>query len=150
MFSRSQLILLAFLALVSAFVWYAVFSESDRRVAVHILDVGQGDAILVESPSGNQVLIDGGPGRRVLAELGKLLPAYDKSIDVVIATHTDYDHLAGLVEVAEHYDIGVAFENGFPAKTDIAKKWNAALESERVPRRRAAAEIGRASCRERV
>src|SRR3989338_9119367 len=80
------------------FVWYAVFSE-DRNgfLTVAFLDVGQGEAIFIDSPNGNQVLIDAGPNRKVLSEISKAMPFYDRSLDVVIATHPDLDHTGGLI-----------------------------------------------------
>lgn len=92
------------LAMGNFFVWYAVSAETRGGVlTVSFLDVGQGDAIFIDSPSGIQVLIDGGKGKKVLSELGKVMPFYDHSIDVVIATHPDQDHMEGLVEVIRRY-----------------------------------------------
>jgi len=72
---------------------------------VVFLDIGQGDSIYIESPSGVQVLIDGGPNGAVLQELGSVMGFFDRDIDLVIATHPDKDHIAGLVEVFERYQV---------------------------------------------
>ena len=94
-----------FLILGNFFVWYAVHAESRvGLLTVSFLDVGQGDAIFIDGPSGIQVLIDGGRGKKVLSELGEVLPFYDRSIDVIIATHPDQDHIEGLIGVAERYE----------------------------------------------
>ncbi|HEY4518338.1 MAG TPA: MBL fold metallo-hydrolase [Candidatus Paceibacterota bacterium] len=93
------------LVLGNLFTWYAVHAESRAGLlTVSFLDVGQGDAILIDGPSGIQVLIDGGRGKKVLSELGEVLPFYDRSIDVIIATHPDQDHMEGLIGVPERYD----------------------------------------------
>lgn len=84
--------------------WYL---EESPYLTVSFLDVGQGDAIFIEAPNGNQVLIDGGPNTAVLRELSKVMPLWDRSIDVVIATHSDVDHIGGLPEVLEQYDVEV-------------------------------------------
>ena len=63
----------------------------------HFLSVGQGDAILLETPHGKQVLIDGDRGGAVIRALGEVLPSHDDTIDIVIATHPDADHIGGLV-----------------------------------------------------
>lgn len=63
---------------------------------VVFLDVGQGDAILMQSGT-QQVLIDGGPDAKVLQRLGEELPWFDRSLEVVIATHPDKDHIGGLI-----------------------------------------------------
>src|SRR3990167_11563442 len=89
------ILVLAFLTLG---IWYAVSIE-DRRglLTVSFLDVGQGDAIFIQAPSGRQVLIDGGRGSVVLRQLATALPWWDRSIDVVVASHSDLDHIGGLV-----------------------------------------------------
>jgi competence protein ComEC len=118
----------------SSFVWYAVLTRPDGLLAVSFFNIGQGDAIFIETPSGNQVLIDGGPGRKILMELSDVMPVYDKSIDLIISTHTDFDHLAGLVEVLKRYDVGMVLENGFTADTKIYKEWEKLLADKKIPR----------------
>ena len=105
---------LGFLALTAGLIWQAVFwVEVHRgRVFIHFFDVGQGDAIFVEAPNGNQVLIDGGPDRSVLARLGEVMPFWDRSIDLVILTHPHADHLDGLLEVLGRYRVGMVLESG--------------------------------------
>jgi len=99
-------------------IWYAVFAESRNGIlTVAFLDVGQGDAIFIEAPSGSQVLIDGGPGRGVLRELSKVMPFYDRSIDIVIATHPDKDHIGGLPDVLENYAVDIFLEPGLASDT---------------------------------
>lgn len=93
---------------VSAFVLGGVIVayESDDRVRVSFLDVGQGDAILV-SRGGNQVLIDGGRDSQLLLErLGRALPFWDRTIEAVIATHPDEDHVGGLAALPSRYRVG--------------------------------------------
>src|SRR3989338_6209894 len=85
------------------FVWYAVFAESRSGLMVYFFDVGQGDSIFIQAENGNQILIDGGPGDVVLAQLGTILPFYDRTLDMVVLTHPDADHLDGLVEVVKRY-----------------------------------------------
>jgi competence protein ComEC len=72
---------------------------------VAFLDVGQGDAIYIETPEGVQALIDGGPDSTVLRELPKVMPFWDRSLDVVLATHPDKDHIGGLVDVLTRYAV---------------------------------------------
>jgi competence protein ComEC len=88
----------------------------DGRLHVAFLDVGQGDATLIQSPDGRQVLIDGGRyPSLVLDRLGEQLPFWDHSLDLVIATHPDDDHAAGLVGVVERYDVAGLLTNGAAA-----------------------------------
>lgn len=90
----------------TAVIWSAVL-HNDRHgvLTVSFLNIGQGDSILIESPSGRTALIDGGPTASVLRELGKQMPWYDKSIDVIIPTHPDSDHVSGLIDVLERYKV---------------------------------------------
>lgn len=94
----------AFVALAIAFV--LVTSARPEVLGVHFLDVGQGDAIFIETPHGRQVLIDGGrAGSGISQELAEVMPFTDRSIDMVIVTHLDADHIGGLVEVLERYEV---------------------------------------------
>lgn len=78
---------------------------SSAFLEVHFLDVGQGDAILIEAPDGTTTLIDGGPDTSVLRALGAELPFFRRTIDLVVATHFDADHIGGLVDVLERYHV---------------------------------------------
>lgn len=109
-----KIYLLLALVFVNVFVWYATLAE-DRggKLTVAYLDIGQGDAVFIEAPNGAQVLIDGGPpSGKVLSEIGALMPFYDRTIDVVIATHPDQDHIGGLPDVLARYHVGTFFEPG--------------------------------------
>ncbi len=79
---------------------------------IWFLDVGQGDAILVETPGGEQVLIDGGPSRKVVQKLGGILWPWDRTIEAMVLTHPDADHVTGLAAVAETYAVGTLYESG--------------------------------------
>lgn len=74
-------------------------------VTVTYLDVGQGDSILIQTPSDNTILIDGGPDSSVLSTIGRQLPFYDHTIDLVVLTHAHSDHVAGLVDVLKRYEV---------------------------------------------
>jgi competence protein ComEC len=96
------------------------------------LDVGQGDAILVEV-SGRRMLIDGGPDpARLSTELDQIIPAWDRRIDVLVASHPHEDHLAGLPKLLDRYRIasvvGSEDRGGGPA----ASSWKEILTSSRI------------------
>ncbi len=114
--------------------WLAVGRLPDGRLHVTFLDVGQGDAILIETPQGNQVLVDGGPDPGVLfARLGAAMPFWDHDLDLVVNTHTDADHLAGLVPLFARYRAGRVLVNGFTAASETYKQWQANLAQAGVP-----------------
>jgi len=105
--------LLGVLFIAIAFIWSTVFAEGrGGMLTIAFLDVGQGDAIFIEAPNGNQVLLDGGPNKKVLRELGHVMPFYDRSIDMIIASHPDQDHIGGLPAVIEKFRISVFVEPG--------------------------------------
>jgi len=108
------------LFLANVLVWYAIFTEERNGIlTVAFLDVGQGDAIFIEAPNGNQMLIDGGPNQAVLKALGDVMPYYDRSIDIVLATHPDKDHIGGLPGVLERYDVSFFVDPGAKAETGV-------------------------------
>lgn len=92
----------------TAAVFVTVFYYTDQQkkgFRVVFLSVGQGDSVFIESPTGVQMLIDGGPDKKVLRELGKVMSFFDRSIDVVLATHPDSDHVGGLPDVLGRYKV---------------------------------------------
>lgn len=86
--------------------FFYIRSTSVQTARISFLDVGQGDSILIQTPHGAQILIDGGKDATVLRRLSEHLPLFDRTIDVVIATHPDADHVGGLVDVVKRYDVG--------------------------------------------
>lgn len=86
--------------------------SAEDSLVVYYLDVGQGDATLVQLPDSTTMLIDGGPDNTVLHELGRLLPWWQRTIDYLIITHPHVDHYNGLFGVVEKYRIGRVFFNG--------------------------------------
>ncbi|MCK9344649.1 MAG: MBL fold metallo-hydrolase [Candidatus Pacebacteria bacterium] len=102
-----QYVLVALFIVVNIFIWSAV-AHADRRglLTVAFLDVGQGDAIYIEAPNGNQMLIDGGPSSgALLRAIGQVMPFWDRSLDVVLATHPDQDHVGGFPALLESMNI---------------------------------------------
>jgi len=78
---------------------------------VIFLDVGQGDSIFIETPEHFQVLIDGGPDNTVLSRLGAIMPVWDFTIDLVILTHPQADHMNGLKEILNRFNVGAIWVN---------------------------------------
>ncbi len=98
-----------------AVVVIAAATRPDGRVHVTVLDVGQGDAILVTGPAGGRMLVDGGPDPdRLLVALDARVPPWDRRLDLVVLTHPHEDHVAGLPLVLERYRVGGIAEPGMP------------------------------------
>jgi competence protein ComEC len=78
----------------------------DDKLHVSFLDVGQGDAILIQTPAHHDILVDGGPSPQAInLELGRKMPFWDRTIDLVVLTHPQADHLTGLIEVLKRYNV---------------------------------------------
>jgi len=101
--------------------WYLDSQDilNNKYLKVVFLDVGQGDAIYIEAPNGKQVLIDGGPDAGLLASLSSVMPFADRSLDMVIATHPDMDHIGGIPVLMDNYEIKSIIENGSISDTEI-------------------------------
>ena len=121
--NRPGIVLSAVVLLAAASVMLLATALAVRspRLTVTYFDVGQGDAALITTPSGRQVLIDGGPDRSVVRELSRAMPWWDRSLDVVIATHPDADHVSGLIDVLQRYDVSYILEPGVMHDTPQAE-----------------------------
>ena len=123
------------LIFLNVLVWVAVWERrSSDILSVYFLDVGQGDAIFIDSPQHGRVLVDGGANRKVLSELGKILPFADKRIDVVVETHPDKDHIGGLPEVVRRYEVGAFIEPGVESDNTIDDELKKRVAENNIPR----------------
>lgn len=113
------------LSLVLTLAWSR--TQPDGNLHIAFLDVGQGDAIFIQTPSGRQVLVDGGRFPSVLrASLGRQMPFWDRTLDLVVATHPDDDHVAGLPEVFNRHDVDLLLTNG--AQEGASRAYDALLQ----------------------
>lgn len=117
---------------VAVLIWLPVSAGEPECFCLQVsfLDVGQGDAIFIETPDGVQMLVDGGADNGVLRELGSVLPLFDRTIDVVVATHPDLDHIGGLPDVLERYEVGTLISTTNQSDTPAANALAAAIVSE--------------------
>ncbi len=115
-------VIVASLLIFASILGARIIFEKNQKLEINFLDVGQGDAILI-SRGDNQILIDGGPsGEVVLEKLGKIIPFWDRKIEVVIATHPDADHISGLVDVLERYETDLILESGIESDSQVFQK----------------------------
>ncbi len=95
----------------------------DDNLHVSILDVGQGDAILIQKGN-QQILVDGGPSPQAIAlELGEKMPFWDRTIDLVVSTHPSADHVTGLVEILNKYKVKQVLHPNLDFESDIYDEW---------------------------
>jgi len=136
----STKLLIAGLALAVVLAWIAALQMPDGRLHVHFLDVGQGDAIFIQCPTGQQILVDGGPSPSVLlSHLGRRMPFWDHSLDLVVLTHPEEDHLGGLLELLTRYDVSLVLDSGQECTNATCDAWRSLIEEKGIPYRRAEA-----------
>jgi len=106
----------------------------DDELHVSFLDIGQGDAILIQKGN-QQVLVDGGPSPQALAlELGDRMPFWDRTIELVVLTHPHSDHLAGLVEVLQRYQVEQVLYPDLDYESTLYDEWLGLIEEKDIPR----------------
>ena len=104
--SKPVIYILVFLISANVLARLAVYHFFQSRfLEVSFFDVGQGDSIFIETPGQVQVLIDGGPSSLILERLSEEMPFWDRTIDLVILTHPESDHMAGLLEALQSYQV---------------------------------------------
>ena len=130
--SRPKLLhsVIIFLLLIFLICFVALRLSQKNALAVVFLDVGQGDAILISQGS-KQILVDGGKDGKVLLEkLGKHIPFWDRTIETIIATHPDQDHIGGLIKAIEAYTVETVIETGLQSDSQTYKKWEGDIANE--------------------
>lgn len=136
---KIRITILCALSIAAFLVWIPVISVADVAregdvLKVRFLDVGQGDAIHVITPDGYELLIDGGPSAAVLREFAQGRSFFDTYVDVVIATHPDTDHVAGLVDVLKRYEVGMILETAVEHDALAARAFKDAADTGGVRR----------------
>ncbi len=98
-----------------------------------MLDVGQGDALFIESPTGTQVLIDAGPARRLMGPLSQIMSPFDRSIDAIVITNPDADHISGFADVLKKYEVGILLEPGTFNESKTFQNIKDEIERKNIP-----------------
>ncbi|OGM12661.1 hypothetical protein A3A76_04465 [Candidatus Woesebacteria bacterium RIFCSPLOWO2_01_FULL_39_23] len=104
------------LVLMAVTLWLAAISYPGRNLRVIACDVGQGDAFLVIRGK-TEILVDGGPGNKVINCLNNYLPFWDREIEVIVLTHPQADHYSGLIEVFENYSVKYFLANALDSSS---------------------------------
>lgn len=124
---------LASLFLIAVLVWMVFLSWPSKNLTVSFFNVGQGDSIFIQSPSGYQMLIDGGPDKKVLEKLGKVMPFWDRSIDLVVLSHPHADHLVGLLFVLKRYNVGQILATDATHTSPEFLEWLKIIKEKKIP-----------------
>lgn len=106
------------------------FLATPKKLRVSFLDVGQGDAILIQTPSGKSMLVDGGPNNLINEKLSIEMSHFDNDIDVMVETHPDADHVTGLIPVLEKYNVKKIILSKAKSETKIFDDLNKHIDEE--------------------
>lgn len=116
MFQKSKaygLLIFTFLLLTAvSYLFHLDFQNSNKVLTFAMLDVGQGDALFIESPTGTQLLFDSGPPRKILSQLARVMSPFDRHIDAIVITNPDQDHIGGFKDILKVYKVDRVFEPG--------------------------------------
>ncbi|MSR87459.1 MBL fold metallo-hydrolase [Candidatus Peribacteria bacterium] len=105
----------------------------DGRLHIFFMDVGQGDSALIVTPSGKQVVIDGGPDDSAIRELGRHMPFFDRTIDLLILSHPDLDHVFSFPEILRRYRVGRILMTGIQGDAPRYKELLTVIKEQRIP-----------------
>lgn len=126
--------LLGGLAVTALLLWSAGLTLPDGQLHIYFLDVGQGDGILIQTPSGRQVLVDGGSSpQQLFTQLGAVMPFWDRALDVMLLTHSDLDHMGAQVELPRRLAVAQAVTTAQVMQQEEAQGWRAGLEGAGTP-----------------
>jgi len=130
--SKKQIaIILGGLVCLNLITWLVVYDLNRlQQLKVTFFNVGQGDSIFIETNDGYQILIDGGPDSTVLEKLAEEMPFYDRTLDLIILTHPEHDHMAGLIEVLKRYKVKNILWTGVIRDTTEYKEWQRLIKEE--------------------
>jgi len=110
-----------------------VSQEISDELKVIFFDVGQGDAIFIETPQQRQILIDGGEGNVILEKLNECLDPSDREIDLIILTHPHSDHVSGLVEVLRNYQVNEVWLTGVIHNSNVYLEFLNLIKEKEIP-----------------
>lgn len=127
------IILILFLLFGTISVFYLDWENSNHRLTFVMINIGQGDALFIESPTGTQVLVDGGPPGKILGQLSRVMSPFDRHLDALIITNPDQDHIGGFLDVLKAYKVDRVFEPGTLTDSKIYQNLRVEIENKKIP-----------------
>jgi competence protein ComEC len=128
------ILIILFFVIFNIFIWtQIIFGGSSKNIEIYFLDVGQGDSELVVLPNNVKILIDGGPNNKVVGELSSILRPTDRYIDLVILSHPQTDHFAGLIDVLQRYKVGAFISSGRSGPAQSFKDLEKTIRENKIP-----------------
>ncbi len=127
------LVLTLLLLVVNIFLVRLDWQNSHRGLTFAMLDIGQGDGLFIESPTGTQIMFDAGPPRKVLGPLARVMSPFDKSIDAIIITNPDADHIGGVLDILKNYKVNEIFESGVLTNSKTYQNLREEMKKQNIP-----------------
>lgn len=127
----SVIVFLLFCA--NIFLLHVDWQNSHRGFTFAMLDVGQGDALFIESPTGTQIMFDAGPARKVLGPLARVMSPFDRTIDGIVITNPDADHIGGFADILKNYKVGKVFEPGTLSDSKTFQNLKMEIKKQNIP-----------------
>ncbi|KKS05001.1 MAG: putative hydrolases of metallo-beta-lactamase fold protein [Candidatus Nomurabacteria bacterium GW2011_GWA2_41_25] len=130
---RGLLIFCFFLLFANIFLIRLDWQDSHRKLTFAMLDVGQGDALFIESPTGTQIIFDAGPARKILGPLARVMSPFDRSIDSIVITNPDADHIGGFLDILKNYEVRAVFESGTLSDSKTFQNLKTEIKNRNIP-----------------
>lgn len=133
-YKKYWLFFFTFLLLIAnIFIFYFAWQDSHRGFTFAMLNIGQGDALFIESPTGTQILVDSGPPKKILNQIARIMSPFDRTIDAFIITNPDQDHIAGFLDILKLYKVDRVFEPGTLTDSKIYQNFKNEIKKNNVP-----------------
>ncbi len=126
-------VLVLLLLVTNIFLFHQDFKSSRRELTFGMLDIGQGDGLFVESPTGTQIMFDAGPAHSILGPLARVMSPFDRSIDAIVITNPDADHIGGFLDILKNYKVGAVFEPGTFNDSKTYQNLEAEIKKQNIP-----------------
>jgi len=122
-----------FLLVINIFLFHLDWNNLHRTLTFAMLDVGQGDGLFIESPTGTQIMFDGGPPHKVLGPLARVMSPFDRNIDALVITNPDADHIGGILDILKNYKVGKVFESGTLTDSKTYQTLQEEMQKQNIP-----------------
>ena len=127
------LILVCVLVALNIFLFRLDLQSSHRGLTFAMLDIGQGDALFIESPAGTQIMFDAGSAHKVLGPLSRVMSPFDRKLDAIVITNPDADHIGGFLDILKNYKVAKVFEPGTFNDSKTYQNLEAEIKRQNIP-----------------